>query len=54
MGDLPRPAWSSPALGRAALIVLVLMPAGKVGERLGGASEPATPVSSGMPEPVAD
>jgi EmrB/QacA subfamily drug resistance transporter len=38
----------------AALVVLVLMPAGKVGERVGGATEAAPPVSPGMPEPASD
>ncbi len=37
----------------AALVVLVLMPAGKVGERVGGTTESA-PVTPGMPEPAAD
>ncbi len=37
----------------AALVVLVLMPAGKVGERVGGTTEPAS-VTPGMPEPAAD
>jgi len=38
----------------AALIVLVLMPAGKVGEQIGGVRESAPPVSPGMPEPAGD